>query len=205
MPTHYKPVEARKMKNKKEKFPGAHGPECDVCILGWTHYEGEHDNQCLCSGCGERYQLAKVKRSQYNDFARGKTGAQLIIRVILESPYAGDIHYNLQYARAAMRDCLKRGEAPFASHALYTQPGVLDDDNPEDRALGMRAGRNWYEFAHYIVAYTDLGISKGMQEGIAHAERLRLTVYYRKLASLPKRESEVLDFWGHKVKVYTGD
>lgn len=50
-----------------------------------------------------------------------------MILVIIESPYAGDVDRNLEYLRAAMRDCLKRGEAPFASHALYTQPGVLDD------------------------------------------------------------------------------
>ncbi len=53
-------------------------------------------------------------------------------RVIIESPFAASNGYsveeNLAYLRAAMRDCLKRGEAPFASHGLYTQPGVLDDD-----------------------------------------------------------------------------
>lgn len=39
--------------------------------------------------------------------------------VVIESPYAGDVERNLRYVRAAMRDCLLRGEAPFASHALY--------------------------------------------------------------------------------------
>ena len=54
-------------------------------------------------------------------------------RVIIESPYAGDVERNVRYARAAMADCLKRGEAPFASHLLYTQEGVLDDDIPGER------------------------------------------------------------------------
>lgn len=31
-------------------------------------------------------------------------------RVIVESPYAGDIEKNVTYARAAIRDCLSRGE-----------------------------------------------------------------------------------------------
>lgn len=44
--------------------------------------------------------------------------------VIIESPFAGDVVRNLRYLRACMRDCLRRGEAPYASHALYTQPGV---------------------------------------------------------------------------------
>ena len=52
--------------------------------------------------------------------------------VLLESPYAGDIEANLSYARACMRDCFERGEAPFASHLLYTQMGVLDDTIPAE-------------------------------------------------------------------------
>lgn len=54
-----------------------------------------------------------------------------MIRVIIESPYAGDVDANLTYLRACLRDCLLRGEAPFASHGLYAQPGVLDDAIPQ--------------------------------------------------------------------------
>jgi hypothetical protein len=61
--------------------------------------------------------------------------------VVVESPYAGDVTRNLEYARAAMADCLARGEAPFASHALYTQIGVLDDTKPEERKLGQPVER----------------------------------------------------------------
>ena len=59
-------------------------------------------------------------------------------RVILESPYAGNVELNERYARACMADCLRRGEAPYASHLLYTQPGVLDDLVPEQREIGIR-------------------------------------------------------------------
>ncbi len=45
--------------------------------------------------------------------------------VILESPYAGHVDANVAYARMAMHDSLLRGEAPIASHLLYTQPDVL--------------------------------------------------------------------------------
>ena len=38
-------------------------------------------------------------------------------------------------ARRAMLDCLKRGEAPFASHLLYTQ--ALDDSDAAHRKLGI--------------------------------------------------------------------
>lgn len=89
--------------------------------------------------------------------------------VIIESPYAGDVETNLRYLRACMRDCFLRGEAPFASHALYTQPGVLRDEVPEDRQLGIRAGFCWRLAAHATVVYTDLGITPGMQQGISDA------------------------------------
>jgi hypothetical protein len=56
-----------------------------------------------------------------------------VILVVVESPYAGNIERNLRYLRACMADCLRRGEAPFASHGLYTQPGVLRDELPKDR------------------------------------------------------------------------
>lgn len=91
--------------------------------------------------------------------------------VILESPYAGGVARNVAYARAAMRDCLLRGEAPFASHLLYTQPGVLDDDIPGERQLGIGAGLEWGARAEATVVYADLGISPGMEQGIMRAER----------------------------------
>lgn len=88
-------------------------------------------------------------------------------RVIIESPYAGDVERNLRYLRACMRDCLSRGEAPIASHALYTQPGVLDDNDPEQRALGINAGYAWWGVADYITIYVDLGMSEGMRAAMA--------------------------------------
>jgi hypothetical protein len=102
-----------------------------------------------------------------------------MIRVILETPYAGDIEGNLHYARACMRDCLLRGEAPFASHLLYTQTGTLDDGIEEERNLGIAAGFAWGELAQKVVVYTDKGISPGMKLGIQNAEQKGLTIEYR--------------------------
>lgn len=104
-----------------------------------------------------------------------------MILVQLESPYAGDVDRNVRYARACMRDCLLRGEAPFASHLLYTQPGVLDDLVAEERALGIDAGLEWGEMATFTVVYTDLGITPGMEKGIARARADGRDVYYRTL------------------------
>jgi len=102
-------------------------------------------------------------------------------RVILESPYAGDIERNVNYARLALRDCLQRGEAPIASHLLYTQPGVLRDNVPEEREWVINAGLAWGAMADATVVYTDYGISKGMEYGIKRAEAEGRPVEYRKL------------------------
>ena len=90
--------------------------------------------------------------------------------VVIESPYAGDVERNLRYLRACMADCLARGEAPYASHALYTQPGVLDDTIPAERTQGIAAGFAWGDCAEACVVYTDCGVSAGMEQGIAAAK-----------------------------------
>ena len=104
-----------------------------------------------------------------------------LVLVLVESPYAGDVDRNVRYARACMRDCLKRGEAPFASHLLYTQPGVLDDLVPDERALGIEAGLAWGTMADKTVVYTDLGISRGMELGIVRARAAGRCVEMRTL------------------------
>jgi len=75
-----------------------------------------------------------------------------MIRVILESPYGGDVAANVEYGRLCMQDCLRRGETPYASHLLLTH-----------------------------VVYTDRGISSGMAAGIADSEKQGIPVEYRTL------------------------
>jgi hypothetical protein len=102
-------------------------------------------------------------------------------RVILESPYAGDrdIERNTAYAREALRDSLQRGEAPLASHLLYTQPGVLSDNIPIEREKGIAAGLAWLTVADAMVIYHDLDISPGMKAAIAEAEKLGVPIEMR--------------------------
>lgn len=98
----------------------------------------------------------------------------------MESPYAGEA--NLAYAKRCIHDCLKRGEAPIASHLLFTQPGILDDSNPEERAWGMAAGHAWICVANAVVCYLDLGMSKGMIAGRNLAVDHNIPVEYRTLS-----------------------
>jgi len=105
--------------------------------------------------------------------------------VILESPFAADsqqgIDDNVAYARRCVRDSLLRGEAPIASHLLYTQPGVLDDNIPGERQHGIDAGLAWRDVSEGSVVYQDRGISKGMQYGIDRAIASAKSVEYRNL------------------------
>ncbi len=106
-------------------------------------------------------------------------------RVILESPYAAPdatgLRNNIEYARACVRDSVLRGEAPLASHLLYTQDGILDDDVAAERALGIEAGLAWLTHAEATVVYVDHGISRGMRYGIEKATALGIPVEYRHL------------------------
>ena len=99
-------------------------------------------------------------------------------RVILESPF-GDVDANLTYARRCIRDCLERGEAPIASHLLFTQPGILRDEIPEERQLGIDAGLAWIAVADAMVLYIDRGVSPGMQNAMRIAQRSGLPVELR--------------------------
>ncbi len=103
--------------------------------------------------------------------------------VIVESPYAGDIKKNVEYARRAIRDSLSRGEAPIASHLLYTQPGILLDSVPHERQWGIDAGMAWYDKADAAVVYNDHGVSQGMRYGIKRATAAGKPIEYRSIGS----------------------
>ena len=98
--------------------------------------------------------------------------------VIIESPYAGDVEANEAYARQCLLDCLRRGEAPFASHLLYTQHGVLDDLKQDERNLGIEAGLEIAKRADATVVYLDHGISQGMERGMSAARAARRVLEY---------------------------
>ncbi len=101
------------------------------------------------------------------------------IRVIIESPYAGNVEKNRLYALACLRDSLSRGEAPFASHLLY--PQVLTKWTEKERLMGIAAGFAWYSVAELCAVYLDNGVTEGMIRGIAKAESLDIPVWRRSL------------------------
>jgi hypothetical protein len=123
--------------------------------------------------------------------------------VIIESPYSSGtpisipevVARNEHYLNACLRDCLLQGEAPYASHGLYTRPDVLRDTLPEERKRGMEAGWEWLEVMSLAgftsntwkglsAVYLDLGMSSGMERGIAKARGFGIEIEERRLGEL---------------------
>jgi hypothetical protein len=118
----------------------------------------------------------------------------MIRRVLIESPYFADtldgIEENLEYARCCIRDSLLRGEAPFASHLVYTT--VFDDNIETERTMGIKAGLAWGAVADVTAVYTDRGISRGMQLGIDDAGAAGRPIEYRQLSDAARVISPAL-------------
>lgn len=114
-----------------------------------------------------------------------------MMRVYVASPLRGGprtelprtrIGQNRAYLNAALADCFRRDEAPWAPHACY--PLVLDDNDEEQRYKGMEAGKAWLCLADLIAVYTDRGISEGMHAEIAVAQAYGVRVEYRQLGGM---------------------
>ena len=101
--------------------------------------------------------------------------------VILESPFSGYTERNKRYLQRCIRDCIQRGESPYASHQMLTD--ALDDNDPEQRKKGIEAGFQWHEVADKAVVYEDYGISDGMVKGIGEAKQNGLDIEYRSIGS----------------------
>jgi len=97
-------------------------------------------------------------------------------KVVIESPYSGDTKKNLAYLNLCMLDSIRRGEAPIASHKLYTD--ILNDDDPEERSLGINLGFAWLKVADLVAFYTDLGMSRGMSLSLANLKSKLIRVPY---------------------------
>ena len=104
-------------------------------------------------------------------------------RVIVESPYRGStaeiLARNSAYRDRCIMDCLNRGEAPIASHRMF--PGILNDDDPKQRELGIEAGLAWVPVADLMAIYTDFGISAGMERAMLRARKCGVRIELREL------------------------
>lgn len=113
--------------------------------------------------------------------------------VVVESPYAGDVERNLRYLRAAMADCLARGEAPFASHGLYPK-------RPEPRAVKVPLTRGYEATideadAERVLKHKWLAIGRKGAVYAARQQRIgggrQLTIYMHRVLAEPGDREEV--------------
>jgi len=75
---------------------------------------------------------------------------------------------NVNYARALYRYALHEGYAPFASHLNYAQPGVLDDEDEEERWWGIKAGK---AIERAAAEESWFGVDYGMSGGMGYGEK----------------------------------
>jgi len=102
-----------------------------------------------------------------------------MIPVIIESPYQGDVSKNVKYLQECIKHSISLGEAPFASHQMYTQ--ALNDSSPRERCIGMEAGYTWMRYAYMVAFYVDYGMSGGMHKALDMAVALDAKIDFRKL------------------------
>ncbi len=80
-----------------------------------------------------------------------------------------------------MRHSLSLGEAPLASHLLYTQAGILNDEIEAERTLGIAAGIAWAGVADKHIFYIDYGMSRGMRDALEYAVKRNIPIEMREI------------------------
>lgn len=131
------------------------------------------------SAIGRQVTMTSLDEVKVTEFVPVANVPTWVARAVVESPYAGDIKSNLKYLKGLLLWCAKFGYAPWASHAVYTQKGVLIDEIPEERTAGIEAGLLVASFAQYTILGTEKGISRGMQYGVANAQRAGRQIIYK--------------------------
>lgn len=91
------------------------------------------------------------------------------------SPYADDVEENVAATKRYCRFVIGQGFIPIALHLIY--PQILDDTNPDERALGMTFGNIIMDHCLEIWVFGDK-ISKGMQEEIKYAVTKNYCIRY---------------------------
>ena len=93
-------------------------------------------------------------------------------KVYICAPLGGNVKENLENAVLYTKYALKQGVAPITTH-FYAL--CLDDDNPQERALGMSAGMSLLWYCDELWVFGN-AISNGMKEEIKFCENLRIPV-----------------------------
>lgn len=110
--------------------------------------------------------------------------------VIILSPFSaptpqGVTKHKAYLALAMLHALVEHGESPYASHDGLTR--ILRDSVPEQRALGLRAGRAMMRVIPNVRIYSDFPDSSGMIGDMAAADEHECSVKRRFLFAPEQR------------------
>lgn len=95
-------------------------------------------------------------------------------KIYVASRYAGDVDANVAAAVTYCRHVIDEGYMPVASHLLY--PQILNDNNPEERELGLLFGLSLLAVCDEVWVFGT--VSPGVAREIEEAKRLKKQIRY---------------------------
>jgi len=72
-------------------------------------------------------------------------------KIFICSPLKGNIKENIKRAKEYSREAVSAGHIPITPHIYFTQ--FLDDNNPEEREVGMAMGRKLLDLCDEMWIY----------------------------------------------------
>lgn len=97
-------------------------------------------------------------------------------KVYVASAFAGDVEKNTAAAIRYCRFVIDQGYIPVASHILFAASGMLKDDVPKERELGMLLGLGLLRSCSEVWVFGEP--SSGMRQEIREAKTLKKPVRY---------------------------
>ena len=91
-------------------------------------------------------------------------------KIYVASKYAGDVEKNTAFAVNCCRRVIDEGCMPIASHLLY--PQMLDDNNPDEREMGLMFGLALLAVCDEIWVFGEVsaGVAREVAEAIRYFE-----------------------------------
>ena len=95
--------------------------------------------------------------------------------VFICSPFAGDIESNTRQARRYGYFADVKNAVPIIPHLMY--PQFLDDNDPEEREMGMNMGLVLLSKCHEMWVFGDK-LSSGMSKEVTKAKQWNIPIRY---------------------------
>lgn len=117
------------------------------------------------------HEYRQKQRQQYKRLTEIKSRP----KVYVVSPYAGDVEKNTAAAVCYAKFVIRQNRIPIVSHLLY--PQILDDNNPEQRELGLLFGQALLALCEEVWVF-GREYSSGMKAEIHEARKLNKTIRF---------------------------